>query len=85
MSDENHNPPITRPISLPARCGAKMIRFYQRGISPLLPPSCRYTPTCSEYTLIAVKRYGLIRGSWLGFKRIMRCHPFCSGGHDPVP
>ena len=70
---------------LPARAGMSMIRFYQRGISPLLPPSCRYTPTCSEYTLVAVQRYGLLRGSWLGMRRILRCHPFCAGGHDPVP
>ena len=61
------------------------IRFYQRAISPLLPPSCRYSPTCSQYALEAVQRHGLMRGVWMGLKRIMRCHPFCSGGYDPVP
>ena len=61
------------------------IRFYQRAISPLLPPSCRYHPTCSQYTLEALRRYGLFRGGWMGLKRIMRCHPFRSGGYDPVP
>ncbi|QDG54875.1 membrane protein insertion efficiency factor YidD [Persicimonas caeni] len=62
-----------------------MIRFYQRAISPLTPPACRFRPTCSQYTLIAIKRHGFVRGSWLGLKRLMRCHPFHPGGHDPVP
>lgn len=62
-----------------------LIRFYQRFLSPLLPPSCRFTPTCSEYTLQAVERYGVIRGGWLGVKRFARCHPFNPGGYDPVP
>lgn len=60
------------------------IRFYQLAISPLLPPSCRYTPTCSEYTAQAVSRYG-VYGLWLGAKRISRCHPGHPGGYDPVP
>ena len=68
-----------------ARGGMALIRFYQRAISPLTPAACRFRPTCSQYTLIAVKRHGLIRGSWLGLKRLMRCHPFHPGGHDPVP
>ena len=62
-----------------------MVRLYQQILSPLLPPSCRYRPTCSQYTLIALRRYGLIKGGWLGLKRISRCHPFRSGGYDPVP
>ena len=65
--------------------GIFLIRFYQRLISPMLPPSCRYNPTCSQYTLTAIRRYGFFRGSWIGLKRISRCHPFCSGGYDPVP
>ena len=73
------------PSGALARLGVAMIAFYQRAISPLLPPSCRYTPTCSEYTLIAIKRYGFFKGSWLGLRRIARCHPFHPGGHDPVP
>ncbi|MGH2544958.1 MAG: membrane protein insertion efficiency factor YidD [Ardenticatenaceae bacterium] len=62
-----------------------MIRFYQRRISPLTGPSCRYHPTCSHYTLEAIEKYGAAKGSWMGFKRILRCHPFHRGGYDPVP
>lgn len=61
-----------------------LILFYRNFISPLKPPSCRYIPTCSEYALIAVEKYGAIRGGWMAIKRIMRCHPFHKGGYDPV-
>ncbi len=62
-----------------------LIKIYQLLISPLFPSSCRYTPTCSHYTLEALKKYGLIKGSWLGIKRISRCHPWGGSGYDPVP
>lgn len=61
------------------------IRFYRAFISPLSPPSCRYVPTCSEYAMTAVEKYGVRRGGWLAIKRILRCHPFHKGGYDPVP
>jgi putative membrane protein insertion efficiency factor len=61
------------------------IRFYQLAISPAFPPSCRFYPTCSEYTLQAIAKYGALKGLWLGVKRIARCHPFHPGGYDPVP
>ena len=70
---------------LPTRAGVWLVRFYQRRISPITPPSCRFQPTCSQYTLVAIQRYGLLRGSWMGLRRIARCHPFHPGGHDPVP
>ncbi|MBC6937651.1 MAG: membrane protein insertion efficiency factor YidD [Chloroflexi bacterium] len=63
----------------------RAIRLYKRFLSPMLPSACIYTPTCSEYTYQAIERYGLIRGGWLGVKRIARCHPFHEGGYDPVP
>ena len=62
-----------------------LIRFYKKFISPALPPSCRYYPTCSEYSYQAIDKYGVLRGGWMGFRRIMRCHPFTPGGYDPVP
>ena len=62
-----------------------LIRAYQRFISPLLASNCRFHPTCSQYTLEAVERYGAAKGLWLGAKRIGRCHPFNPGGYDPVP
>ncbi|MEK7439856.1 MAG: membrane protein insertion efficiency factor YidD [Chloroflexota bacterium] len=62
-----------------------LIRFYKRFISPLLPPSCIYYPTCSEYAYQAIEKYGILRGSWMGFLRVLRCNPFARGGHDPVP
>jgi hypothetical protein len=68
-----------------ARRGVSMIRFYQESISPLTPPACRFTPSCSQYTLLAIKKYGFFKGTWLGIRRISRCHPFHPGGHDPVP
>jgi putative membrane protein insertion efficiency factor len=61
-----------------------LIRFYQVAISPHFPPSCRYYPTCSAYAYEAVEKHGFVKGSFLAFKRILRCHPFHSGGYDPV-
>jgi len=61
------------------------IRGYQLLISPVLPPSCRFYPSCSEYARQAVSKHGAGKGSWLSFRRLVRCHPFHPGGHDPVP
>jgi len=65
--------------------GVGAIRSYQRWISPFLPPSCRFTPSCSDYAAEAVERYGFVSGGWLAVRRILRCHPFHPGGYDPVP
>lgn len=62
-----------------------LIAFYRSFISPLTPPACRYTPTCSQYAQEAIKKYGPFRGGWLALKRILRCHPFGGSGYDPVP
>ncbi|MBI4907508.1 MAG: membrane protein insertion efficiency factor YidD [Acidobacteria bacterium] len=61
-----------------------LLRFYKRWLSPLLPSACRFSPTCSEYMMQAVERYGPARGIWLGVKRLSKCHPFHEGGFDPV-
>lgn len=71
--------------SLPQRLLLALIRFYRGAISPYLPRSCRYTPTCSQYALEAVRKYGALKGGWLALRRILRCHPFHPGGYDPVP
>ncbi|MBE6208763.1 MAG: membrane protein insertion efficiency factor YidD [Rikenellaceae bacterium] len=62
-----------------------LVRFYQLCISPLTPPSCRFTPTCSQYALEALRKHGLFKGSWLTIRRILRCHPWGGSGYDPVP
>lgn len=62
-----------------------VLRGYKRFLSPLLPPACRFEPTCSMYAMNAVEKYGAARGSWMAFRRLMRCHPFHAGGFDPVP
>ncbi|MBN1426782.1 MAG: membrane protein insertion efficiency factor YidD [Anaerolineae bacterium] len=62
-----------------------LIRLYQSTLSPVLPPACRFTPTCSNYAYEALRRFGFFKGSWLAIKRIGRCHPFHPGGYDPVP
>lgn len=71
--------------SLAAHITLSLLRGYKRWISPLLPPACRFEPTCSEYAAEAVARYGVARGLLLGLKRLLRCHPFHRGGYDPVP
>ncbi|MFJ1474377.1 membrane protein insertion efficiency factor YidD [Capnocytophaga cynodegmi] len=62
-----------------------LVRFYQLFISPLKPPTCRYTPTCSQYTLEALKKHGILKGGWYAIKRISSCHPWGGSGYDPVP
>lgn len=62
-----------------------IVRGYKRFISPLLPPSCRFTPTCSEYAIEAIQKHGAWKGTLLAIWRILRCNPFCKGGYDPVP
>ncbi len=62
-----------------------LVKFYQKAISPLTPATCRFSPTCSQYTLTALEKYGLFKGGWLGIKRIFSCHPWGKKGYDPVP
>ena len=62
-----------------------LIRFYQYALSPMLPPRCRYQPTCSQYAIEALRKHGPFKGSWLAVRRILRCHPWGGHGYDPVP
>ena len=71
--------------SLLSKIMLALIWFYRHCISPLKPPSCRYTPTCSQYAVEAIKKYGPFKGGWLALKRILRCNPFGGSGYDPVP
>lgn len=82
--NDGHDLELPRP-GLAARWGIGAVRLYQKYISSWTPAACRYQPTCSQYTLEAIRKYGLLRGSWMGMRRIARCHPFHPGGHDPVP
>ena len=76
---------MSGPAGVPRRLLATLIRGYQRFISPALPPSCRFHPSCSQYALEAVTRHGALKGGWLAARRLARCHPFHPGGFDPVP
>jgi uncharacterized protein len=71
--------------TVPRRLLARLIRGYQIVLSPVLPPSCRFHPSCSQYALEAVTRHGALKGGWLAARRLARCHPFHPGGYDPVP
>lgn len=68
-----------------SKAAVAVLKFYKRWISPLLPPACRFEPSCSEYAMEAFSRHGFSRGFWLSVKRLSRCHPFHPGGYDPVP
>ncbi len=68
-----------------ARCLLAVLRGYRTAISPALTPRCRFVPSCSAYAVEAVETHGALRGSWLAVRRLLRCHPFHAGGHDPVP
>ena len=70
---------------VPKRVLLWLIRFYRANLSPLHPACCRFTPTCSQYAMEAVEKYGAVRGGYLALRRILRCHPFHAGGYDPVP
>lgn len=72
-------------VQVPRVLAMAMIRGYQRFLSPAFAGHCRFHPSCSQYTLEAVERYGVLRGSWLGLRRLLRCHPWNPGGFDPVP
>lgn len=74
-----------RPLAAGSRAALAAVRFYQRYLSGLKPPTCRFWPTCSNYAVEAIGRHGLRRGGWLTLRRLLRCHPFNPGGVDPVP
>ena len=83
--DPAHATALRHVRRLPAYGVLLLIRSYQLVLSPMLPASCRYIPSCSAYAAEAVERYGAVRGGWMAARRIARCHPFRPGGYDPVP
>ncbi len=90
VKNQTHQPDIDVAAALAqrsfvSRLMVAAIRFYQRTLSLALPPSCRFYPSCSEYTLQAIAKHGPLKGGWLGLKRILRCQPLFPGGYDPVP
>lgn len=76
---------MMKMLSVPATVAILLIKFYQRAISPYLMPSCRYTPSCSEYGVEAFRKHGFFKGSYLTLKRVLSCHPWGGHGYDPVP
>jgi putative membrane protein insertion efficiency factor len=76
---------LSAVAAIPRLIAIGIVRFYQLFISPLFPPQCRFTPTCSAYAITSLQRYGLLKGGWLALRRIGRCHPWNPGGFDPVP
>lgn len=78
-------PPIRKPSDVVTWLLILFVRIYQRFISPLTPPSCSFTPTCSQYAIEALRKYGPLKGLWLAVKRLLRCHPWGGSGYDPVP
>ncbi|NLG25816.1 MAG: membrane protein insertion efficiency factor YidD [Clostridiales bacterium] len=76
---------MTSPAGWPRAGLLGLLRLYRRFISPLLPPSCRFYPTCSAYAMEAIAKYGALKGGYLAVRRLLKCHPFHPGGYDPVP
>ncbi len=72
-------------LKIPSYILIALVFFYKKAISPWMMPACRYTPTCSEYAMEALKKYGALKGGWLAIKRFSSCHPWGGHGHDPVP
>lgn len=86
MTEPGSTADITPPAAdLPGRVLIAFIKLYRRLLSPILPQSCRYHPSCSGYALTAIRRFGGLRGGWLALRRVLACHPFAPGGDDPVP
>ena len=86
--NDHHSQPASRPSLVSRLLAAGMalpVKFYRGAISPYTPPTCRFTPTCSQYALEALRRHGAFKGSWLTARRLLRCHPWGGSGYDPVP